>query len=527
MFTEKRRQALEAQFGKIPTQRYDEEDLRGIRAYFDYRREREPDVFCLDETTWYDLAMDDLFERVSNTAGAAGEQVLYYWLRCPADTPEEFRRRQDLIHRSERDPVLRLDLQELLSRPGKKGVARSLEAFAPSRHSSGRLALALGLVFGLLASGLSLFFTWMALPLFVAFLLVNPLYHIAMLRRLEKNLPAANYAAALAAVYQKIRRRAGDALKEALGPYEQAGRRVRRLSRLGTASLASGNEVVQLFNSLLLLDLVLYEWLKVELGRFRDELFAIHECVGRIDAAIAVASYRRSAETWCEPSLCFDAGEPARLEADGLVHPLLRRPVPNTLVLDGPLLLTGSNASGKSTLSKAAALCAVMAQAIATAPCVAYTAAAFHVYTSIALTDDLLAGESYFITELKAFRRILAAVERGERVFCVIDEVLRGTNTVERIAASSTLLQHLAAPPTLCVAATHDIELCTLLAEDYTMAHFEEVLTGGAVTFDYRLRPGPACTRNAIRLLEYLGFSPALTREAEQRAERYLTQGHW
>lgn len=94
----------------------------------------------------------------------------------------------------------------------------------------------------------------------------------------------------------------------------------------------------------------------------------------------------------------------------------------------------------------------------------------------MALSDDVLAGESYFITELKAFRRILTAVERGERVLCAIDEILRGTNTVERIAASSTLLRYLAGETAVCIAATHDIELCALLSDAYDMAHFERRL---------------------------------------------------
>lgn len=168
-----------------------------------------------------------------------------------------------------------------------------------------------------------------------------------------------------------------------------------------------------------------------------------------------------------------------------------------------------------------------MAQSLCTAPCTAYSASAFHVYTSMALSDDILAGESYFITELKAFRRILTAVERGERVLCAIDEILRGTNTVERIAASSTLLRYLAGETAVCIAATHDIELCALLSDAYDMAHFEEAIAGDTIAFDYRLRSGPACTRNAIRLLTLMGFDKALTQEAENRAERYLQEGVW
>ena len=529
MFAKQRIRAIRSQYGKVPEERYEEEEIRAIRSYYDYRREKEQPSFSLDETTWYDLSMDRLFERICNTGSASGEQLLYYQLRCPAVDSEEYQRRYAFLRLAEDEPELRLKLQVILSRLGKSNAARTVAVFSPSRHKIYRLAIALLLLAGLLTSMLAFLISHAAFPLFlfVAFLCGNPAYHIAMLRRLEENLPAANYSVALAAAYYKIRRLDSQRLAACLQPYEQSGKKMRPIARIGAVTLASGNEIAQIFNSLFLVDLILYELLKVELSRLREDIFALHECIGRLDAAIAVASYRKSAERFCDPEICFEKEAPSHFAAADMVHPLLKHPVANTLELTGSLLLTGSNASGKSTLIKSAALSAILAQSICTAPCTSYTASAFHIYTSMALEDDILAGESYFITELKAFRRILSAAARGERVLCAIDEILRGTNTVERIAASSTLLEYLAGQPVLCIAATHDMELCTLLSKTYTLAHFEESIAGDTVAFDYRLRPGPACTRNAIRLLTLTGFDRVLTAEAEKRAEEYLETGHW
>ena len=210
-----------------------------------------------------------------------------------------------------------------------------------------------------------------------------------------------------------------------------------------------------------------------------------------------------------------------------MVHPLLRHPVPNTVDTARSLLITGSNASGKSTFLKAAALNALLAQSIATALCEAYSAPAFHIYSSMALSDDILAGESYFVTEIKAIRRICRAAQRGERVLCIVDEVLRGTNTVERIAASSVLLEDLAEHDCLCIAATHDAELCELLEKRYTLFHFQEQVTASDITFDYRLHPGAVCSSNAIRLLGLLGFGKEVTAQADERAEYYRQNGAW
>ena len=146
----------------------------------------------------------------------------------------------------------------------------------------------------------------------------------------------------------------------------------------------------------------------------------------------------------------------------------------------------------------------------------------------MAITDDLLAGESYFISEIKSLKRITVADTSEQPLLCVIDEVLRGTNTVERIAASSELLKHLSTEKSLCLAATHDVELCTLLAGHYRLLHFEETVTDdGKVLFDYMIKDGPATTRNAIKLLGNMGFDKSLVKRANERAERYSTDGVW
>ena len=121
----------------------------------------------------------------------------------------------------------------------------------------------------------------------------------------------------------------------------------------------------------------------------------------------------------------------------------------------------------------------------------------------MALRDDILSQESYYIVEIRSLKRILDLTRSSELpVLCFIDEVLRGTNTVERIAASSRILQAIAEQGGLCFAATHDIELTYLLEKEYDNYHFEEQVEDDKVTFDYCLREGRACTRNAIRLLK-------------------------
>ncbi len=130
--------------------------------------------------------------------------------------------------------------------------------------------------------------------------------------------------------------------------------------------------------------------------------------------------------------------------------------------------------------------------------------------------------------EIKALKRILDAAKGGRKpVLCFVDEVLRGTNTVERIAASTQILKSLSGRGILCFAATHDIELTGLLCSDFDNYHFEEDVRDGDVYFNYKLQAGKATTRNAIRLLELIGYDNEIIERASAQAARFMSQGVW
>ena len=146
----------------------------------------------------------------------------------------------------------------------------------------------------------------------------------------------------------------------------------------------------------------------------------------------------------------------------------------------------------------------------------------------MALRDDISGGESYYIVEIKALKRILDAAASGEKpVLCFVDEVLRGTNTVERIAASTQILSSLSGSGILCFAATHDIELTGLLEKEFDNYHFEEEVKNGDICFNYRLQNGKATTRNAIRLLQLMGYDEKIIEKATHQAENFLATGDW
>ena len=146
----------------------------------------------------------------------------------------------------------------------------------------------------------------------------------------------------------------------------------------------------------------------------------------------------------------------------------------------------------------------------------------------MALKDNIQSSESYFIVEIKSLKRILDAVNQDKTpVLCFVDEVLRGTNTVERIAASSRILQSFADSGVMCFAATHDIELTHMLEHLYSNYHFKEDVKDNDVIFNYRLYEGRAVSRNAIKLLGVLGYDENVITKADETAKRFLDTGVW
>jgi DNA mismatch repair ATPase MutS len=221
---------------------------------------------------------------------------------------------------------------------------------------------------------------------------------------------------------------------------------------------------------------------------------------------------------WCLPEVI--AGE-AELAARDLGHPLLppARRVGNDVIV-GPtgtfLLVTGSNMSGKSTLLRAIGINVVLAQAGGPACAAALRLPPVRLATSILVEDSLAAGVSFFLAELLRIKGVVAAAAaaeaRGAVLLYLLDEVLRGTNSVERQIAVRRVLRHLLSRGALGAVSTHDLELAAGagLAEAARPVHFRETLAPGPdgprMSFDYRLRSGPATTTNALELLRQVGL---------------------
>ena len=238
--------------------------------------------------------------------------------------------------------------------------------------------------------------------------------------------------------------------------------------------------------------------------------------VGEWEALAALSVLVHDHPEWTFPDVSPAHG---RIEATGLVHPLLRQDVAvaNDVTV-GPrgtmLFITGSNMSGKSTLLRAIGVNAVLAMAGGPAGAKEMSMPMVDIWTCMRVEDSLARGVSFFLAELQRLKAVVdAASEPGERpVLALLDEILQGTNTMERQIASRQVLGQLASGPGLTAVTSHDLGLVdgSGLQERSACVHFAETFSREqgepTMTFDYRLRPGLATSTNALSLMEMLGF---------------------
>jgi hypothetical protein len=311
-------------------------------------------------------------------------------------------------------------------------------------------------------------------------------------------------------------------LHAALGPDMPASRAVARFQRIVTFAELRHTALLHLpIHALTLWDFHVWEALERWQRRHGRQVRVWMETLGKIEAIAGLAMLAADHPDWVDPIVDLES---TAFEAEEIGHPLLppARCVRNDVRVGPPgrvLCVTGSNMSGKSTLLRAIGVNAVLAQAGAPVCAAGLRMPPAAVYTSLRITDSLAEGVSFFMAALAQLKRLVEAADQRpptgvvpRRVLYLLDEILQGTNSVEREAAVRIVIRHLLGTRAIGAITTHDLALTQTpeLREHGDHVHFREWVreTGGRVemTFDYRLRPGVATSRNALALLRSVGL---------------------
>jgi DNA mismatch repair ATPase MutS len=239
------------------------------------------------------------------------------------------------------------------------------------------------------------------------------------------------------------------------------------------------------------------------------------DAIGEFEALASLAAFAHDHPEVTWPVLTEETGFRAR----GLGHPLLdpHVRVTNDVTLRGSgtaLLVTGSNMSGKSTLLRAMGINTVLALAGAPVVAAELAIAPLELRTSMWARDSLAKGVSHFYAELEKLKRVVDGIGAERPLFFLLDEILQGTNSRERVIGARSVLRHLLEHGATGALSTHDVGLLALGPEldgRVDKVHFEEQVSEtengkSAMTFDYKLKPGVVRSTNALRLMRRVGI---------------------
>ena len=271
---------------------------------------------------------------------------------------------------------------------------------------------------------------------------------------------------------------------------------------------------VLFFNSFLLWDvrqmIALNQWRK----RNKEKLANWFGLVAEMEVGHSVATMHFNKPGWSFPDF---TDRHFSLSAQEIGHPLIadETRVNNDFTLTGTAkigLVTGSNMAGKSTFLRSLGVNIVLAQMGAPVCAQSLVLSPVRLMSSMRIADNLAENTSTFYAELKKLKTIIEAVNRHEPVFILLDEILRGTNSLDRDKGSEALIAQLIKQNAVAVIATHDVELAKLetkFPQSVENYHFDVQVEGEELYFDYRLKQGVCTSLNASILMKKIGIELA------------------
>ena len=499
----------------------------------------------MDETHPYVADLDifgpgSLFQRCNTAVTPAGKKRLAHWFLSGEQQPESILERQNAV--LELAPLLdwRQELQaEALTYEGAFCEAEALSTWGNkqtpglSTHQLRRMRLvafvlpAVTLLFAVLPSLLRTVSPGFGYAPLVLCLVVEMLLLLWRWKAVSGCLTSVEKAASDIRVHQQLLgrfealsvqstllRRMQERLRDdhARTASEQAARLARIVDALGNRR----HQLYIVADILLLLDwhfLFAIERWRAQSGKHVGDWV---ETNAELEALSSLAGLAHAHPDWTMPTL-KEMDAPPRLLAESAGHPLLNDDcVLNTVQFEASdriALITGSNMSGKSTLLRTVGVNLVLAMAGGPVRATRFVFRPGHLYTCMRTRDDVEQGVSSFYAELLRVKLLVKAVEAGERVFFLLDELFKGTNSVDRHAGAEALMRWLvrqdsADRPILGLISTHDLELGALekTCSGVWNAHFQEWYEEGVVRFDYTLRSGVSTTRNALWLMKLAGL---------------------
>tara|TARA_R110002124_G_scaffold89643_5_gene229187 strand:- start:8020 stop:9669 length:1650 start_codon:yes stop_codon:yes gene_type:complete len=497
-----------------------------IGKYFENNVHKNKAFHLISEKCKIDLDLEAVFKLLDRTSSKIGQQYLYFKLRT-IGTIENLLSFNSLINVFEKNESLRLHCQLLLSKlnsnesyyleeliNGKQLQKPKNIWVVKSLTISVILILVLGFIYPII------------FLLLIPILAVNMVFHYKNKDNVNYYLQGVSQLSKSLKVGEKLAKffEIKEHYKEF--PFLKRIRAIKFKTEFVSFEKNINNEYlfvvwffVEVIKTLFNIEYLVFFSFVDSLEKEKKNIEQLFLFIGEIDVAISTASVKAGNHQICTPHFT----NKKEIILKGMHHPLIDNCVVNDVTLiDKSMLLTGSNMSGKTTFIRAVALNSVLAQTLHICFAEEYSAPFFRVFSSIRITDDVLDNTSYYLEEVLTVKELVEASKNTEPCLFVLDEIFKGTNTIERISGGKAILSYLNQKNHIVLVSTHDIELTELLEkEKYELFHFREQIENDKLFFDHKLKKGKLKTRNALKILELYKYPAEIILEA-RKTEQYF-----
>ncbi|MDH5379750.1 MAG: DNA mismatch repair protein MutS [Cyclobacteriaceae bacterium] len=521
---DKELEALIATFGK-PKGAFFSFDK--IERYF--RNKDNSTAFqVLSDKTCNDLDFQQLFMFLDRTNSKVGQQYLYNKLRTISVETANNELNERVIKKFIEDSDFRINTQKLLAKLGKNDVYYISSLFQEEHLKQPKWYFVVPLLsFTSILSIIMLFVIPQVFFILLVVYIINFGIHLWNKNNLVHYLGSIPELLRMKRIALKLYKD-GQLLKEinpdlpdSIKIIDQVGKRMAFFqleAKIQGEIEAFFFVFFELIKILFLIEpLMLFGVLK-QLNTKRVEIENVFSFVGHIDALFAIASLRKGLDTYCIPKI---EKKHNKIKANNLYHPLIFDCVRNNLeVKDKSILLTGSNMSGKTSFIRTIGINTITGLTINTCFAESFATPIMRIHSAIRISDDLMNDKSYYFEEVLTIKDMILKSTNGSANLFLLDEIYKGTNTIERISAGKAVLSYLAKHENLVFVSTHDMELTDLLSEEFDLYHFSEQVDDKNVDFDYTLKVGKLKNRNAIRILQINDYPANIINEAIELSER-------
>ncbi|MBE7648122.1 MutS-related protein [Tenacibaculum finnmarkense] len=498
-------------------------NFHAIGKYFENNTHKKKAFHIISDKTQLDLDINELFKFIDRTSSKIGQQYLYFKLRTVGSISELIKF-DKLVEVFLKNKKLRLNCQILLSQLNNDDSYDLEELINGQQIQKPRI---IWLVYLLSFSSFLFLILGFFNPFF--FLLLIPIYCVNMFFHYRNKSYIVFYLNAVIQLSKSLR------VAKELSCFFEIKRKyndfsfIKKINAIRFKTEFIGFEknandeltfvfwfIIEFIKILFNIEYLIFFSLIKSIVKERESIEDLFVFIGEVDAAISTASIKSGKYEYCIPNFVKNKN----IATKGIYHPLIPNCILNDINLSNrSMLLTGSNMSGKTTFIRALGLNSLLAQTLNICFAKEYYAPFFKLYSSIRISDDILQSKSYYLEEVLTIKQLIRVSRDTNPSLFILDEMFKGTNTIERVSASKAVLSYLNYDNNIVLASSHDIELTEKIdIENYQLYHFSEYINKcNELSFDYKLKLGSLKTGNAIKILELYGYPTEIINDANKR----------